>query len=408
MSVYLGIDWSENKHDVVWMNEAGAILARLVIEHSPAGFGKLTETNQTLQLDAGSVLVGLETDHNLLIDYLWGHNYRQIYVIPPSVVKSSQGRYGSSGSIHDPKAAQLIADILRTDRQRLRPWQPDSLLNRQMRAKVSLILSLTQEVTRLSNRLRAVLLRYYPAALAVFKGGLASQITLTFLQTYPDPTQAEQLTREDFAAFACREGYPKDQVGKCFARLQADYPQASSDTLQIYQSEAQLLAGLLLPIYQAELHERRSLAKLFTQHPDQAIFASLPGTGQFLAPALCAKFGDDRQRFQQPGSVQALAGTCPVTAASGKSRWVHFRRGCDREWRYICQLWAKSLLSNEESALATAYFGKLRARGHSVSHAYRCVANRWLAVAWKLWQTHTVYDPAIHFQHVSARSRLRS
>jgi hypothetical protein len=42
---------------------------------------------------------------------------------------------------------------------RLQPWRPDCLLTRQIRAKISLILHLTQETTRLSNRLRSVLLR---------------------------------------------------------------------------------------------------------------------------------------------------------------------------------------------------------------------------------------------------------
>jgi hypothetical protein len=59
---------------------------------------------------------------------------------------------------------------------RLQPWRPDCLLTRQIRAKISLILHLTQETTRLSNRLRSVLLRYYPAALQVFKGGLTTPI----------------------------------------------------------------------------------------------------------------------------------------------------------------------------------------------------------------------------------------
>jgi hypothetical protein len=47
-----------------------------------------------------------------------------------------------------------------------RLWHPDSLLTRLMRAKVSWIHHLTRASTRLSNRLRAVLLRYYPAAFA--------------------------------------------------------------------------------------------------------------------------------------------------------------------------------------------------------------------------------------------------
>ena len=37
MQVYTGIDWSENKHDVLFTNEAGAVVTYLVIPHSPDG-----------------------------------------------------------------------------------------------------------------------------------------------------------------------------------------------------------------------------------------------------------------------------------------------------------------------------------------------------------------------------------
>ena len=35
MQVYIGIDWSEQKHDVVFMNKAGATLAQFEIPHIP-------------------------------------------------------------------------------------------------------------------------------------------------------------------------------------------------------------------------------------------------------------------------------------------------------------------------------------------------------------------------------------
>ncbi len=34
MQVYIGIDWSEKKHDVVWMNDEGAVVTQMVIEHT--------------------------------------------------------------------------------------------------------------------------------------------------------------------------------------------------------------------------------------------------------------------------------------------------------------------------------------------------------------------------------------
>jgi transposase len=164
MSIYIGIDWSEQKHDVVFLNEAGVILGQLSMSHSPTGLQNFEKTRRYLGISRDECLIALETAHNLVIDFLWAQDYRQIYVIPPSVIKSCRGRYGSSGARTDPKDGRLIADVLRTDRARLQRWHPDGLLTRQMRAKVSLIQFLSHNIVRWSNRLRAVLLRYYPGA----------------------------------------------------------------------------------------------------------------------------------------------------------------------------------------------------------------------------------------------------
>jgi transposase len=103
----------------------------------------------------------LETAHNLLIDFLWSRGFC-IYVIPPSVVSCDRDRHRSSQAHNDNSDALLIADLLRTDRHRFAPWKPDGQLVRRMKAKLSLIDSLTKTITAYSNRLQAVLLRYYP------------------------------------------------------------------------------------------------------------------------------------------------------------------------------------------------------------------------------------------------------
>lgn len=111
MKVYIGIDWSENKHDVVFMNEAGADLACLVIAHSPDGFAQFDAQRRKLGWVVEDCVIGLETAHNMLI-YLWSQGYAQVYVLPPSQVKSNQGRFRQSGAKDDPADARLIADIL--------------------------------------------------------------------------------------------------------------------------------------------------------------------------------------------------------------------------------------------------------------------------------------------------------
>lgn len=402
MRVYMGIDWSQNKHDIVFLNEASAVIAQLTIAHSQEGFLKLDYARNRLGVAAGECVVGLETAHNLLIDFLWARGYSQVYVVPPNVVKSNRGRYRQSGARTDNSDAFVLADLLRTDRGRLQPWYPDTLLTRQIRAKVSLISFLTRDIVRLNNRLRAVLLRYYPAALEVF--GLATQIGAQFIQAYPTPQAAAALTFADFKAFAQQHNYTRPKkLPTYFARLHAVHPEATAETVLVYQHEAPLLAGRLCELVQAKAQTLRELQQLFAQHPDCPIFNSLPAAGEFLAPALLAKFGDDRQRFPTPRSVQALAGTCPVTDQSGKRRIVRFRWACDREFRHIAQQWARASL--KESVWANAYWQQVRQRCSSDSHAYRCLANRWLAILWKLWQVRQAYDETYHLMQRALRSK---
>jgi hypothetical protein len=248
-----------------------------------------------------------------------------------------------------------------------------------------------------------VLLRYYPAAVGLFSK-LSAQIALHFLISYNTPQAAAALTWAEFKAFAHQHGYRQSKkLPACFARLQRPQPEAGPETVLVYQDEVPLLARSLLTTVQAKNQVLSQLSTLFEQHPDQFIFSSLPGAGKLLAPALLVKFGDDRARFPTPAAVQALAGTCPVTDASGKRRVIKFRRGCDRQFRHIVQQWSRRSL--DASVWANAYWQQVRPRCNSDNHAFRCLGNRWLAVAWKLWQTDQAYDETYHLQQRTLRSK---
>ena len=405
MTTFIGIDWSEQKHDVIFMNGHGDAVLYLVVPHSADGFMEFEQKRHALGLRPDDCVVGLETAHNLLIDHLWSYEYREVFVIPPNVVKSTRGRYGQTGARTDKSDALLLADLLRTDRARLHPWKPDQLLTRQMRATVNRIHYHTRQIVSLSNRLRAVLLRYYPAALTVFSSH-RQRIALAFLQAYPTPQAASQLTYAEFEAFAKQHHYRRPKLlPACYKRLQASHPQTRTDTAQVYYQEAKQLAELLETLLDVKSQALKDLNALFCQHPDHDIFASLPGCGEFLAPALLTKFGDDRQRFPAPQHIQALAGTCPVTEMSGKRRIIRFRRACDKDFRHFTQQWARTSLG--QSAWATSYWDRIRSNCASTQHAYRCLANRWLAVAWKLWQDRLCYDEAFHLQQSLKHRRPR-
>jgi len=72
---------------------------------------------------------------------------------------------------------------------------------------------------------------------------------------------------------------------------------------------------------------------VFAQHADSAAYASLPRAGKRLAPRLLAEWGDDRGRYADGASVQALAGASPVVYQSGNYASVHKRYACSKPLR---------------------------------------------------------------------------
>jgi transposase len=400
MTVYLGIDWSEKKHDLCFLNEIGEVQQTIKIEHTPQGFVELDKVRERLGIPSSECVVGIETHHNVLVDFLIERGYSRMYILPPNAVKSSQGRYRQSGAKSDPSDAHLIADMLRTDREKYHAWVPDAPLTRQIRATISLVDYLNKSIWQVGNRLRAVLIRYYPTALEIFSG-LDSPISLAWILEYPTPAVGQALSYADFKAFlgAHRHTQPKKWAA-CYARLQRPQVSASAVMIATYSQEARLLAQLMQEMVQARTGLLAGLIEKYTQHPDYAIYHSLPAAGDYLEPALLAMLGDDRERFPSAQTLQALAGTCPVTKQSGKTRIVAFRYACDHEFRQIVQQWAK--LSIQASPWAAGYYQMTRPHCSSENEAYRKLANRWLEVLWRCWQDRNPYN---EHQHLSAHAR---
>jgi transposase len=388
------------------MNEAGGVVQELMIEHSAEGLLKLDAARQAMGVAPSETEIGVETGYNLLIDFLLGHNYPAIYVLPPHQVKSNQGRYAQSGAKDDRRDAWVIADMLRTDRGRWHAWQEDSLLTRQIQAQVHQVIYLNQMIRRQSNHLRAVLLRYYPAALEIFSR-MDSPICLRFLQDYPSPEKASQLSQQAFTDFLREHHHTqKAKWADCYSRLIAARPNASSDTVTIYASQAQRLGQWLLPLVLDKPKAIQELNALFERHPDAHIYQSLPGVGDFLAPALLAKLGDDRQRFPTAAVLQAVAGTCPITRRSGSHKTILFRKACDHEFRYIMHQWAQKVIL--AAPWAKTYFVQLRKRNIPQNDAVRRVANRLIVILWTLWYNRSDYDETRHLQQLTLRAKPRA
>ena len=142
---------------------------------------------------------------------------------------------------------------------------------------------------------------------------------------------------------------------------------------------------------------RTEIEGLFARHPEHDLFGSLPGAGPKLAPRLLSEVGEDRALYESAQSLQCYAGTAPVNYASGQLHLVHLRRACNKHLRQAVHLWAN--LSRQDCPWAEIYYQAHRERGQSHACALRCLGQRWLKILWKMWQTRTAYDGALHGRH---------
>lgn len=289
----------------------------------------------------------------------------------------------------------MLADVLRTDRARLRPLVVDTPATAALRAVVRARRDLVAHRIAACNQLRAHLAAVFPGAVRLF-AALDSQISLAFLARFATQDAVDQVSEEELAVWLGtlprRGNAPRP--GQLHARLQAAARgTAGADGAARAAITGALVATLITLAAQIKALEAEIAAQL-AAHPDARIFTSLPRAGTVRAARLLAETGDCRARFPDPGSLAGLAGVAPVTRQSGKHISVGFRWAVNRQLRdAVCDFAADS---RHASCWAAAIYDAARARGKDHPHAVRILARAWIYVIWRCWQDGTAYDPAKH------------
>jgi transposase len=119
--VTAGIDWATADHVACVVDSAGRVLDRISAAHDRVGIRKLVSALRA----AGAAEVAIERGDGVLVDALLAAGLT-VVVITSRQVKNLRSRYGSAGAKDDRFDAFVLADVLRTDRARLRPLVPDS------------------------------------------------------------------------------------------------------------------------------------------------------------------------------------------------------------------------------------------------------------------------------------------
>lgn len=388
---FCGIDWADDHHDALSIDENGRRLEAIRVAHSPEGLSQLDSYLQRMVGSGGREQLAciVETTHGLLIAHLLEQGWA-VYPVNPRTVEK---RRGPSGAKTDQIDAYLLAKTGRADFADLRRLNPDSEQVQERKTLTRDQDGLVQMQTRLVNQLTACLKAYYPLALDVF-GKLQQPSTLAFLRAYPTLQAARAASAEDLSALLKQSRYPgaSQKAQQIVEQLQQPTLHADAVTTRTKSRLMLALLAQLEPLLKQIADYDKEIERLFLSHADSDLFQALPGAGARLAPRLLAEMGDDRSRYESAGSLQALAGTSPVLFQSGTYQKAHRRLGCIKPWRNALQQFAWQ--STHQEAWAKAYYQRKRAEGKSHSVAVRALANVWARILYAVWKSGKPYQSA--------------
>ncbi len=300
----------------------------------------------------------------------------RVFAINPKAVDRYRDRYAVSGAKSDRVDAVVLANLLRTDRDRHRPLPDDT---HEVEA-IAVLARAHQDAIwtgrRDANRLRSLLREFFPAAVTAFPN-LTTRSALTILAAAPTPAAARALTAEQIRQLlrdAGRVGVRASEVERLhrtFAVEQLHQPAAVEDAM----GEAVRAIVITLTATQTAIDGlQTALAARFDNHPDAEILRSLPGLGVVLGGRVLGEFGDDPTRFTDAASRRRYAGTAPITRASGKSRVVLLRRARNQRLAEACRWWAFNAMRH--SAGTMAYYRRRRAAGDTHEAALRRLGSK--------------------------------
>jgi transposase len=396
VSVYCGIDWAEDHHDIAVVDSEGQLLVRRRIDDSAAGLAQLL----TLLAEHGDhpddpVPVAIETGRGLLVACLAATG-RDVHVINPMAAARYRERVAVSRTKSDAADALMLARILRTDRHAHRPLPKDSDLVKAVAVLARAGQDATWHRQQVTNQLRSLLREYFPAALTAFQVkhvGLASPEARTVLTAAPTPAAAARLSKARLRSLLVKAGRRRNLdrwVDRLYDILRGESMRHPAQVEDAYGRAALALLTRLDAATAAVRDLESATQDLFQQHPHAKIITSFPGVGPLTGARVLAEIGDDPARFQDQRALKAYAGAAPVTRASGKAHLVMHRKIKNRRLASAGHNWAFASLTHSPGA--RAHYDRRRQAGDGHPAALRNLYNRFLGQLHHCLHTGTSYD----------------
>ena len=162
---FVGFDWANGTHVACLLDRNGRAIEERKIAHGGAGLGEFGDwLIAKTAAPPARIGVAIETPHGPIVEMLLERGFA-VFAINPKQLDPFRDRFTVAGAKDDRRDAQVLGDSLRTDRRAFRPLSVDDPTVIELREWSRIADDLSQERTRLANRIRQQLWRYYPQML---------------------------------------------------------------------------------------------------------------------------------------------------------------------------------------------------------------------------------------------------
>lgn len=393
----IGLDWGDRQHAVALFDCAAGKNETLLVEHTAE---KLRVWIDALEQRFGGrqIAVALETSKGPLVNAFLNVPWLTVFPIHPATSTRMRKAFAPSGAKDDVPDAEVLLDLLRYHRSKLRPMSPEDPLTRRLAALCEVRRKSVDHRTDISNELRAVLKSYYPQALELVGRNLHSPIALEFLKRWPDLITLKTSRPSTVKAFYYRHNVRRPKALETRLEQIANAVALTTDDATVVVASRQVarLVEMLERLQRHIVDDDKQIAKAFAEHPEAELFRDLPGAGPNLGPRLLVAFGTDRTRYASASEMHRYSGIAPVKEKSCGRIWIHWRWNAPLFLRQSFIEWTGQTV--RYCNWARAYYDQQRAKGKRHWAVLRALAFKWIRILWKCWKTRTPYNETIYLE----------
>lgn len=400
---FVGIDWATQSHCVCLLDAEGRSVGQREFAHGGAGLTELRDwLLEKTRAAPGQIAVAIETPHGPVVEMLLEHGF-VVFAINPKQLDRFRDRFTVAGAKDDRRDAYVLGSSLRTDRAAFRQLAADNPVVIELREWSRMVEELQQERTRLANRLRQQLWRYYPQA-AKLTDDVADDWFLALWQKVPTPAGAAKASEKAIARILGAYRIRRLDAATVLKTLREAPLFVAPGTTEAACAHIRSLAPRLHLVNRQIKEAQQSLDRLCAEleaeeNPsgqsceqcDVTILRSWPGIGRINLATLLAEAAEPLRR-RDYHALRALAGVAPVTRQSGKQRFVIRRLACNRRLQSAVHHWSRVALQHD--AATRRRYDALRQRGHGHARALRGVGDRLLFALCATLKHQVPYDAA--------------